>query len=457
VHHLLNANPGAAGGAWVDSNLTTSATEDPSGNSVPNAAQASSLSSFSDEYGEHAVYVGSDQHVHQLVHSLDWPDSQWVDQDLTLLATPFIESAVPSAAQLSALSSFVNPNTTSSNVEWIFYVGNDQHVHLLTFAPPPQFKPQVTPLTTPTCPVPNVGYVGQAYSGTVSVSGGTPPYSWSLQPSPPGSPPLPLGLTISSSGPNTNSAQITWQTPSATGSSGLQFLVIVTDNNGSSAQSGGCVIYVYQPLLSLNCPTSNAVTNQLYSSTVTETGGEPPYTFTPVSIPSWLMFSSTMTSYTLSGTPTVAEPYEVTIKVQDANGNTQIAQCTITVTPTFQVTAQQFYQSQTGETGGGWPKSHKPIFSWFLNGPASGLTFVTTSDGTPVASVESPPGTYTISGVMNGAQLSLNPSWWGAPLGWQLCTATPGPTPSPIPTSFFTVTTGTVTQIFIEPPAIVSD
>jgi hypothetical protein len=91
VHVLHNANP--------DFNLTAHTTSNPSNMPPPNAAQMSSLSSFSDEYGEHVVYIGADQHVHQFVNVLGSPDTTWNDQDLTRIATAFLESTeAPSSA-----------------------------------------------------------------------------------------------------------------------------------------------------------------------------------------------------------------------------------------------------------------------------------------------------------------------------------------------------------------------
>lgn len=429
VHVLHNANP--------DFNLTANTTSGPSNSPPPNAAQKSSLSSFSDEYGEHVVYIGADQHVHQLVNVLGSPDTTWNDQDLTQIATPFLESTTPLAAQMSALSSFANPNTSASNIEWIFYIGNDNHVHLLTFAPPPIWGPPTIPLQTPPCPVPSTGEVGVRYNATLTASGGKPLYQFAVS-----SGMLPPGLNI------TGRNQITG-TPSEAGT--FTFVLTVTDSNSNTANSGGCFITIAGPLAQLVCPASAAQVGTPYTSTTTPTGGVLSYRFTlSGNLPTGLTFSSSPSSCEIQGTPTAEGVYNYSIKVTDGDGASQVSNCQITVTGSFQVTAQQWEETQTGETGGGWPSQHKPIFSWFLDGPMSGLKFVN-ANGTPVTSVESPPGSgnYTISGVMNGDPLSIDPS--SMPEGWQLCDSTRAPTSS------FTVTAGSVTQIFVEPPAIVTD
>ena len=79
------------------------------------------LSSFVDGTGEHAFYVGSDSHVHQLY----WNNSTWVDQDLTAA------TAAPPVAPGIRLSSFAD-----SMGEHAFYVGSDSHVHQLYWSGP---------------------------------------------------------------------------------------------------------------------------------------------------------------------------------------------------------------------------------------------------------------------------------------------------------------------------------
>jgi hypothetical protein len=418
VHVLHNANP--------DFNLTANTTSDPSNNPPPNAAQMTSLSSFSDEFGEHVVYIGADQHVHQFVNTLGSPDTTWNDQDLTQIATPFLESMVPQAAQMSALSSFAYPNTSSSNVEWIFYIGNDNHVHLLTFAPQPQWPPPGIRLQ---CPPGTTGEVGAPYDVTLMASGGTPPYQFNITPGM-----LPPGLTVVGN-------QITG-TPSQAGA--FSYVLTVTDANNNT-QSTSCSIFIVGSLPALICPVPTASVNQSYTSTIAVTGGVSPYTFTLTAgdLPmSGLTFSSSSSSYTIQGTPTAEGVYTFSIQVTDADGATQTNQCHITVTGSFQVTAQLWEEIETS-TGQGWPHRKPPTYSWILDGPMSGLRFLSAT-GTPVPSVESPPGTYTIFGVMSGAALSIDPS--SMPEDWQLCTSTRAPISS------FSVP---VTQIFVTPPGIV--
>jgi hypothetical protein len=107
--HLLGFT--YATGAWVDQDLTTTAS------SPMKPVSRGALSFFADNSGLHAFYVGTDQHVHQLYFG-----QKWGDQDLTS------QTNGPQVATGSGLSSFSDPNP-----EHVFYIGADQHVHQLYF------------------------------------------------------------------------------------------------------------------------------------------------------------------------------------------------------------------------------------------------------------------------------------------------------------------------------------
>jgi hypothetical protein len=74
------------------------------------------VASLVDNNGEHAFYVGVDDHLHEL------PNQQpWADQDLTSQAKG------PQVANGSAVASFLDVN----GGEHVLYIGADQHVHHL--------------------------------------------------------------------------------------------------------------------------------------------------------------------------------------------------------------------------------------------------------------------------------------------------------------------------------------
>ena len=91
------------------------------------------------------------------------------------------------------------------------------------------------------------------------------------------------------------------------------------------------------PPLVLNCAASTGQVNVPYMSSITATGGVPPYTFsiTGGSLPGGLTLNSTTGAIT--GTPTQAGTFSFTAQVQDSNSNTVSntlsTACTIIISP----------------------------------------------------------------------------------------------------------------------------
>jgi hypothetical protein len=153
------------------------------------------------------------------------------------------------------------------------------------------------------------GVVGTAYSQTVTASGGTAPYLFSLS-----SGALPTGLLL-----NGATGAITG-TPTAAGT--FTFTITATDANGCngsrlyeiSIASAGC------PVITLS-PTTLPPGTPLfpYSQQITASGGTPPYTFIIAAgaLPSGLVLSS---SGLISGAPQQPGIFNVTIRATDLNG-----------------------------------------------------------------------------------------------------------------------------------------
>ena len=145
--------------------------------------------------------------------------------------------------------------------------------------------------------------IGQAYSRTITASGGTAPYNFSVTHGFP-----PSGLSLSGAG-------LLSGTPNS--SSNFTFTVAAVDANNCS----GTVTYA----VSVNCPTMtllptafpNATVGIPYSQANSVSGGTPPYTIalTSGSVPPGL----TYTNGVLSGTPTIVGTYSFTISATDSN------------------------------------------------------------------------------------------------------------------------------------------
>ncbi len=176
--------------------------------------------------------------------------------------------------------------------------------------------PMATPLNEFTVGVP-------ATPVSCTVSGGTPPYMWSV---PSGT--LPAGITITGTTANTISFG---GTPLVSG----QFIVrpMVTDSTiPVPLTATGFIIYSVSDRLTLTC-TSNlgpTAVGTRYAVTCQANGGHNPYSLSiaPGALPSGLASSLTGTvitdSIVISGTPTVPGPYNYTVTLTDASPPTPL-------------------------------------------------------------------------------------------------------------------------------------
>lgn len=171
-----------------------------------------------------------------------------------------------------------------------------------------------------TCPVitlapatlPN-GTVGVAYSQTITGSGGTAPYSFTVQTGT-----LPAGLTLTTTG-------VLAGTPTAAATS--TFTVRGTDANGCFADLGYTIIIAAAPVVPPVCPVislapatlPNGTIGVAYTQTITGSGGTAPYSFgvTVGTLPAGLTLTA---AGVLAGTPTTVGTSTFTIRGTDANG-----------------------------------------------------------------------------------------------------------------------------------------
>ena len=175
-----------------------------------------------------------------------------------------------------------------------------------------------TTLTTPT--------VGTAYSQTVTASGSTTPYTYSI-----GSGALPAGLTLSSAG-------VISGTP--TSSSSATFSIVATDTYSCT----GSLSYTVTPV----CPTITVSPGTLpsgsvgtaYSQTLSASGGTAGYTFAVSSgtLPTGLTLNAS--TGVISGTPTTsnASGVSLTFKATDAHGCTGTDSLTLIICPVITLT-----------------------------------------------------------------------------------------------------------------------
>ena len=229
---------------------------------------------------------------------------------------------------------------------------------------------------------------GVNYSATVSATGGTGPFTWTIT-----SGTLPTGISLGSS--NSQTVALSGM-PIAASSGSITFKV--ADSVGNSATQA-LTLTVNPPATLVVTTTSlaNGVIGAAYSQTVTATGGVPAYHWSIISgtLPAGLSLNTT--SGTISGTPTATGTSNFTIQVTDSEAptaQTATANLSITVTnpPPLQITTTTLPDGTTGTaysatvtaTGGVQP------YTWSVSSGnlPNGLTLNTGSgviSGTPTA------------------------------------------------------------------------
>jgi large repetitive protein len=149
------------------------------------------------------------------------------------------------------------------------------------------------------------GTVGAVYSQTLSASGGTSPYAFTITAGA-----LPAGLSMSSSG-------VISGTPTAGGTFNLTVRATDADSNTATKTYSGWTIAA--PIVTVSPSTlSSGTQGSAYSQAITANGGIAPYTFviTSGSLPSGLTLSS---NGTLSGTPTSYGTFTFTVTAMDSS------------------------------------------------------------------------------------------------------------------------------------------
>jgi Putative Ig domain len=234
------------------------------------------------------------------------------------------------------------------------------------------------------------GVMGTAYSASLSATGGTPGYTWSVV-----SGSLPGGLTLAA-GTGAISG-----TPSASGT--FSFTVQVSDSSNPVQTQTAAVSITVAPTpvapVQLTIATSSLVAGTdgaAYTQTLLATGGTPGYTWsiTAGTLPAGLTLAAG--TGVISGTPTVSGTFSFTATVNDSSNpvQTRSAVLSITVAPTqLEVTPASLpagtdgtAYTQTLHASGGTPG-----YTWSISSGSlpTGLTLAAGSgviSGKPTAS-----------------------------------------------------------------------
>ncbi len=203
--------------------------------------------------------------------------------------------------------------------------------------------------TTSTLPLASTGV---AYNASLSVTGGTAPYTITIVN---GS--LPAGLTLSSSG------AISGTPTASTGS--YSFTARALDAAGQSVERRFTISFASGTLSFLGGGLPAAKVGSAYTGTLGAVNGAAPYSFTVIAgtLPTGLTLSS---NGNLSGVPRESGVYQVTFRVVDANNETATLTLTLIVTGSgfnFTTTSlpsaalNQPYSATLAGTGGTAPVS----------------------------------------------------------------------------------------------------
>ena len=148
------------------------------------------------------------------------------------------------------------------------------------------------------------GYLTTAYSQSLTSTGGTPPYSWSITTGT-----LPAGLSLA---PSTG---VISGTPTVTGVGGFTVQVKDADN---SITTKSLAITSYPPLSITTVKLTIGYLGLAYNQTLTATGGKRPYSWSCGYFPAY-GFSLDSSSGIISGIPTTQLWLIIPIEVRDAN------------------------------------------------------------------------------------------------------------------------------------------
>jgi hypothetical protein len=214
---------------------------------------------------------------------------------------------------------------------------------------------------------------GAPYTTTLTASGGTGTPTWSITGN------LPAGLTF-------NSGVISGTTSASGGS--YPITVKITDTIGASASLPYTITITPAPTVGATTLSAATINRPITSTQLSATGGSGSYTWAATSgLPAGVTLSTTGL---LSGTPTAAGSFTITVKVTDSAGGAGTSNVALTVNPAPAITSTSlnageqgvaYPPQQLGATGGTTP------LVWSATGLPTGLTLSTSGllTGQPTA------------------------------------------------------------------------
>ena len=266
------------------------------------------------------------QPVPQIFVSLTPSKAQTLEAGQTLNITGAVPNDLTNAGVTWSINpatgegTLVNPTLTSVTYQAPATVTQDAQAMVVASAnvqPAKTNQLVINLVPGPSFTNPNLtgGFVGTAYSATVSVTGGIAPYTWTVA-----SGALPNGLSLTNA--NTPTVSISG-TPTTVGT--FMFTIMVTDSVGASFTSNQLSIQIQAAntlRITSTSPLPNATVGTAYSFTFAASGGTKPYSWSVANgstLPAPLMLSA---AGVLTGTPTTSGTSTFSITVTDSENPT---------------------------------------------------------------------------------------------------------------------------------------
>src|SRR6202012_3167431 len=195
------------------------------------------------------------------------------------------------------------------------------------------------------------------YSTTLSATGGTAPYTWSVSG-------LPAGLSLGGNG-------VISGTPTATGTFSVTATVTDSQNPAKTASATIplSVTAAIAPLTITSTAFAGGTSNQPYSATLSATGGTAPYTWSVSGLPAGLSLGG---NGVISGTPTATGTFSVTATVTDSQNPAKTASATIPLViavPALTITSSTLPSGTDGSAYSGTLQASggTPAYTWSIS------------------------------------------------------------------------------------------
>jgi hypothetical protein len=233
-------------------------------------------------------------------------------------------SGLPAGVTSSGTSSAtltVSGTPTTAGSYTISVMLTDSHSHSNSATYPVVISSASTALAI-TGTLPATGTVGTAYNGSLTATGGSGSYSWTITG-------LPANVTAS----NTTSATVTVAgTPNAAGTSAVVATVTDTKGTGTATYNVSIVVSLAPLTLEDSFPNTGTV-GVNYAGDFVAHGGSGSYTWVVTGLPTGVVPTNGTTSarYAASGAPTAAGNYKFSATVTDTASNTYTYKETIVV------------------------------------------------------------------------------------------------------------------------------